>query len=234
MKQFAYYFLSVLLCNFASQKFSMKKIFFPLLLSLSVLFSCKDDSEARKQDIARNDKRNDQIFSKIDKAWDFDIAPLTPTVQNIVSNWSEWRLFKTELEQKPKSSIGAFKQKAKTLSKKVTELNNNIPPTFDKPEIRSRLMTLGTKIKSLDLYINLDKIPEDKVLKLIPEVNYELASLQGQMEKIITKSQIRLEEGEAEMIRSLSHDSLGSQAPKLPSQAKQPRLGPLQTPAENK
>jgi len=212
----------------------MKKIFFPMLFSIVVLFSCQDDSNKRQQDIARNDKKNEQIFSKIDKAWDFTIAPSSPTVQNLAGNWTEWRLFKNELEQKPKSSIGAFKQKARTLSKKVTELNSNIPSVFDKPEIRSRLMTLGTKIKSLDLYINLDYIPQEKVLKLIPEVNYELASLQGQMEKIVKKSQIRLEEGEAEMIRSLGRDSLARPVQKIPSQDKKPKFEALQTPAENK
>lgn len=193
----------------------MKKILFSLILASSVLtISCKDDSGTRLQDIARNDKKNEQIFSKIDKAWDFNAPSTNQDVQNIIQNWDEWRLFTTELEQKPKSSIGAFKQKAKTLSKKVTDLSNNIPKSFDKPEIRSRIMTLATKIKSLDLYINLDKIPEEKVLKLIPEVNAELESLKYHMEKIVKKSQIRLEEGEAEMIRSLS-DSIQKPAPKI-------------------
>ena len=195
----------------------MKKILFPVLLSVLLTISCKDDSDARLQDIARNDKKNEQIFTKIDKAWDFDAPATSPNVQNIIANWAEWRLFMTELEQKPKSSIGAFKQKAKTLSRKVTDLNNNIPPQFDKSEIRSRIMTLSTKVKSLDLYINLDKIPEDKVLKLIPEVKTELASLEAHMEKIVTKSNIRLEEGEAEMIRALS-DSVNKTMPKLPTQ----------------
>ena len=194
----------------------MKKILFPLLLAVVLAVSCKDDSDARLQDIARNDKRNEQIFSKIDKAWDFDAPATSPNVKNIIANWAEWRLFMTELEQKPKSTIGAFKQKAKTLSRKVTDLNNNIPVQFDKSEIRSRIMTLSTKVKSLDLYINLDKIPEDKVLKLIPEVKTELASLEAHMEKIVTKSQIRLEEGEAEMIRALS-DSVNKTMPKLPT-----------------
>lgn len=180
-----------------------------------VTISCKDDSESRLQDIARNNKKNEQIFSKIDKAWDFDAPTMNPDVQKIIANWEEWRLFMRELEQKPKSSIGAFQQKARTLSKKVTDLSNNIPKTYDKPEIRSRIMTLSTKVKSLDLYINLDKIPEDKVLKLIPEVNAELASLQYHMEKIVKKSQIRLEDGEAEMIRSLS-DSVNKITPKTP------------------
>jgi len=215
----------------------MKKILFPILLAVILAVSCKDDSDARLQDIARNDKRNEQIFSKIDKAWDFDAPATSPNVQNIIANWAEWRLFMTELEQKPKSTIGAFKQKAKTLSRKVTDLNNNIPAQFDKSEIRSRIMTLSTKVKSLDLYINLDKIPEDKVLKLIPEVKTELASLEAHMEKIVTKSQIRLEEGEAEMIRALS-DSVNKTMPKVPtppnSNLNGEQIDPTKNPKANK
>jgi hypothetical protein len=69
-------------------------------------------------------------------------------------------------------------------------------------------MTLITKVRSLDLFINLNQIQEQKVIKLIPEINEELASLQSQMDEIVRKSQIRLEEGEAEMLRSLAKDSL--------------------------
>lgn len=213
----------------------MKKILFSLFLaSFALLVSCKDDSDARLQDIARNNKKNEQIFTKIDKAWDFNAPSTNPDVQSIIRNWDEWRLFMTELEQKPKSSIGAFKQKAKTLSRKVTDLNNNIPSSFDKPEIRSRIMTLSTKIKSLDLYINLDKIPEEKVLKLIPEVNTELASLEYHMEKIVKKSQIKLEEGEAEMIRSLS-DSVNKTLPKTPNsfQNQGGQIDPMRNPKAN-
>lgn len=215
----------------------MKKILFPLLLAVVLAGSCKDDSDARLQDIARNDKRNEQIFSKIDKAWNFDAPATSPNVQNIIANWAEWRLFMTELEQKPKSTIGAFKQKARTLSRKVADLNNNIPAQFDKSEIRSRIMTLSTKVKSLDLYINLDKIPEDKVLKLIPEVKTELASLEAHMEKIVTKSNIRLEEGEAEMIRALS-DSVNKKMPKMPtppnSNENGEQIDPTKNPKANK
>jgi len=214
----------------------MKLQILSFLLIIFAFNSCKDDSDARLQDISKNNQRNEQIFTKINKAWDFDAPVTSPEVRAIIANWAEWRLFMTELEQKPKSTIGAFKQKAKTLSRKVTDLNNNIPAKFDKSEIRSRIMTLSTKVKSLDLYINLDKIPEEKVLKLIPEVKTELASLEAHMEKIVTKSQIRLEEGEAEMIRSLS-DSVKKTIPKLPASNSNPngqQIDPTRNPKANK
>lgn len=186
----------------------MKISSYILLVLFCFLVSCKDDEAARLQANAKDAKKNEQIFASIDKAWNFNPQPMNPTVVTMIQNWSEWRLFMTELQQKPKSSIGAFQQKARTLSQKAMNLNNNIPAAFDKPEIKSRIMTLITKVRSLDLFINLNQIQEQKVIKLIPEINEELASLQSQMDEIVRKSQIRLEEGEAEMLRSLAKDSL--------------------------
>ena len=187
-----------------------------LLIALfSVFVSCKDDESARLEANEKGSKKNEQIFEIINKAWIFNAPQPSPALQNRIQNWSEWRLFISELEQKPKSSIGAFQQKAKTLSLKVNDLQNHIPASFNKPEIISRIMTLTTKVKSLDLYINLSYVQDQKVIKLIPEINEELASLQSQMEEIIKKSEIRLEEGEAEMLRSV-RDSIVKTAPEAP------------------
>ena len=83
------------------------------------------------------------------------------------------------------------------------ELNTNIPYTFNKPEIKSRISVLTTKINSINLFINLDDIPAQKVVTLVSEVNEELVSLTQQMEEIIRKSAIPIEEGESDMIRML-------------------------------
>ncbi|NBL65000.1 hypothetical protein GV828_07285 [Flavobacterium sp. NST-5] len=180
-----------------------------LFFSAIMLISCKDN-ETQKIDTAKEAQKNELIFANLEKHWNLTPPQHSPTVENIIRNWSEWRLFVTEIQQKPKSSIGAFQQKARTMTTRVNNLTNNIPAMFNTPSINSRIMTLGTKVKSLDLYINLHQIPEDKVLKLIPEINQEMNSLSLQMEEIITKSQIKLEEGEAEMIQSLARkrDSL--------------------------
>ncbi len=219
------------------------RIILLFFLSIFAFSSCKDDETARLEANKKDTKKKEQIFASIDKAWNFNTPNLNPAVENTIRNWAEWRLFMTELNQKPKSSIGAFQQKAKTLSKKVMDLNNHIPPAFDKPEIKSRIMTLATKVRSLDLYINLSYIQEQKVLKLIPEINEELASLVSQMDEIVKKSQIRLEDGEAEMLQSIAKDSLKSPQPapsnnpsesqKLPSNKAQgggiiPTLNPKQ------
>ncbi|HEU4495615.1 MAG TPA: hypothetical protein VFR70_01050 [Flavobacterium sp.] len=194
------------------------RINFYFLIALFLLFaSCKNDESARLEANARDTQKKDQIFADISKAWNLKAPALSPNVQNKLKDWAEWRLFLSELNQKPKSSIGAFQQKARALSRKVTDLANGMPPAFDKPEVLSRIMALSTKIKSLELFINLSNINEDKVLKLIPEINAELASLEAQMEEIVKKSEIRLEDGEAEMLRSIARDSLGRiQAPQTP------------------
>lgn len=192
----------------------MKIYNFLLLAFFTVFVSCKDDETERLQANTKDTQKNEAIFETIDKAWIFNTPPPNATVQNRIQGWAEWRLFMTELQQKPKSSIGAFKQKAKTLSLKVSDLQNNIPPVFNKPEVISRIMTLTTKVKSLELYINLSYIQDQKVLKLIPEINEELLSLQSQMEEIVKKSEIKLEDGEAEMLRNIS-DSLKKPEVKL-------------------
>jgi ElaB/YqjD/DUF883 family membrane-anchored ribosome-binding protein len=186
----------------------MKFKIFIFFVFCIALFSCKDDDAARLQANAKETQKNEEVFKTINKAWVFNQVAPSVAVQKHIQNWSEWRLFINELNQKPKSSIGAFQQKARTLSLKVSDLQNHIPSGFDKPEIISRIMTLSTKIKSLNLYINLSYIQDQKVVKLIPEINEELASLVSQMEEIVIKSNIKLEEGEAEMLHSIATDSI--------------------------
>jgi hypothetical protein len=58
---------------------------------------------------------------------------------------------------------------------------------------------LITKVRMLDLFIHLDNIPDQKVIHLIAEINNELSSLQRQMDKIVEKGKIPVEEGESEL-----------------------------------
>jgi hypothetical protein len=55
----------------------------------------------------------------------------------------------------------------------------------------------------LDLFIHLNDIPDQKVLVLVGEINEELISLQNQMDKIVQKSKIPLEEGESDLLKML-------------------------------
>jgi hypothetical protein len=171
-----------------------------LLFSLFLL-SCQDDNKTLIIEQKKEAKKKEVIFNNINKGWIFNISALDPTVQAKISNWMEWRSFLTEINQKPKSTIGAFQRKATVLSKKAAELKNNIPFEFNKPQIISRITVLETKIKSMDLFIHLNQIPDTKVIKIITEINIEIVSLQLQLEEIVRRSQIPREEGEPDFIQ---------------------------------
>ena len=172
-------------------------------LVLVLLTSCKDDSEKRRLENEKQQKKNELIFSKVSKAWDFYDEPINETSENLVSDWSEFRSLLNELRLKPKKTIGAFQQKATAISKKAAAMDDNIPEKFNQPQIKSRIATMTTKVRLLDLYIHLDLIPAEKVVKIISEINNELASLQRQMDKIEVISTIPVEIGESELKQML-------------------------------
>ncbi|MEZ7515714.1 hypothetical protein [Flavobacterium frigidarium] len=172
-------------------------------LALVLLTSCKDDSEKRRLENEKQQKKNELIFSKVSNAWDFYDEPINETSENLVSDWTEFRSLLNELRLKPKKTIGAFQQKATAISKKAAAMDDNIPEKFNQPQIKSRIATMTTKVRLLDLYIHLDLIPAEKVVKIISEINNELASLQRQMDKIEVISTIPVEIGESELKQML-------------------------------
>lgn len=166
-----------------------------------ILLSCQDKSKERLADQQKEAQKKEIIFENINKGWIFSNPQLSPITQSKLNNWMQWRAFVTELNQKPKSSIGAFQKKVDLMSKKVIDLNNNIPSDFYKPQIVSRIAVLTTKIKALDLYIHLQQIPDKKVVQFIQESNIEIQSLVLQFEEIVRRSQIQREEGEPDFIK---------------------------------
>lgn len=176
------------------------KLLFLALISILTI-SCQDDTSQRKIEQEKQAKKSQAIFDNINRGWIFEIMPLEPTTQSKINNWNEWRTFLNEISQKPKSSISAFQKKAKVLSKKASELNNNIPIEFNKPQVKTRIAVVTTKVRSLDLYINLSAIPDKKVIQLVSEINNEIEYLQLQLEEIVIRSQIPKEEGEPDLIR---------------------------------
>jgi hypothetical protein len=181
----------------------MKFKFICFLCLFCVLNSCKNENEIRIVENQKDTKKRELVFSNIEKAWVFNANPVNATSRENLQNWNEWRMFMTELDQKPKKTIGAFQKKSAELSKKVMALNDVIPITFNNPQIKSRIAILATKVRMLDLYIHLKDIPDQKVIGLIPEINVQLVALQNQMDKIIQKNKIPLEEGESELLRML-------------------------------
>ncbi|WP_296686946.1 hypothetical protein [Flavobacterium sp.] len=176
-------------------------VFFCALFLL--LSSCKEESQQRDAENKKAAQKKEVIYKNISKGWDFYATPINTTSEQSVASWTEFRQFLDELGQKPRKTIGAFQKKAAELSKKVLLLNSNIPYQFQQPQIKSRIGTLITKVRLLDLFIHLDNIPDKKVIVLVGEINAELVSLQRQMDKITEKSKIPVEEGESEMLRML-------------------------------
>lgn len=176
-----------------------------LLIAALVLstFSCQDEAAARIAAQKKDAQKKEAVFQTLSRNWKFSEPVLSPLSQAQVANWSEWRLFLAELRQTPQSSIGAFQKKAKALSKRVVALHTNIPAKFDRPEIKSRITSLMSKVRAIDMYINVSDIPADKVTPIIGEINSELSSLARQMDEIMRRTQIPLEQGESDLIRML-------------------------------
>ena len=176
------------------------------ILVLIILFasiSCKDDTVANALLISNNFKEKELKFQNISKAWNFVPRELSPESQTIATNWNEWRMFNSELYLKPKSTIGAFQRKTKTLVQKAEVLHTSVPEKLNKPQIKARLMAMITKLKSLDTFINLDKIPVDRVIPLLSDLNIEINVIQDQIEEIVQRSHIQKEEGEEQMLQNL-------------------------------
>jgi len=174
-----------------------------LFLVLFTILSCKNDDDKRLADTLRDTKKKELIFTNIKKGWNFFDTPINETSESYMKTWPQWREFMEELAKKPKKTITEFQKKSKALSTKVMALNSNIPTQFDTPQIRSRIATLITQVRMLDLYINLTDISDKKVTKLIAEINIELVSLQRQMDKIVEKSKIPMESGENELLQMI-------------------------------
>jgi hypothetical protein len=180
-------------------KYKLSSFLFLIIL----LSSCKNNDQKRLVENEKDARKKEVIFSNISKGWVFYDTAINTTSEASMATWNELRLFLAELVIKPKKTIGAFQQKSTAISKKAMALNDNIPYQYNKPQIKSRISTLITKVRLLDLYIHLDNIPDKKVVHMISEINNELSSLQRQMDKITQKSKIPVEEGESELMKMM-------------------------------
>lgn len=192
----------------------MKIRFLFIFMTTLFLFSCEENNEKRLIEQQKEVAKKEEVFKKIDKAWRFRSMNLESSSQDLVKDWAEWRLFLTELQQKPINSIGAFQKKSKTLTLKADALLNTIPPSLSNPEFKSRFTVLLNHFRSLELYIHLDAIPEKKVIDLISDINLQMASIELQINELIRKRQVPMEHGEGEMIRMLDTSRAVRETPK--------------------
>jgi hypothetical protein len=195
----------------------MKFKFITLIVPLLFLFSCQDEDAIREKERLKNSEKAEVLFQKINKSWTLKEFNTNAEIETILKNWNEWSDFSREIEQKPKSSINAFRKKAIALSKKAENLNKNIPEKFNNPQVKSRISIIITQLHALDLYINLDKIPVDKVTAIIPKINKGMQSLEAEFQEILRKEKIPIEQGEADMIKMLDTTrAIPSSKPILP------------------
>jgi len=201
-------------------------IFFGLC---GLLFSCQEDGLTKAAEIKRISKQNDSILNVISSNWKFNVPAPTPKVAQRISTWQEWQLFNNELQQKPKGTIEDYRKKAKTLVTRADVLRSSIPGFFEKPQVKSRISVLNTKVRMLYTFISVETIPVKKVLALIDDVTHETDQLQKQFDEMVRFSEIPKEQGEDEMLRAL--DTVRMANPDMMAQpaTQQPRRLPNNT-----
>lgn len=179
----------------------MKVFLYSLLFLVFILFAC--ESENQQVEAQRVAQKNEAVFKNISKMWQFHFPNPRPEVNATLNRWNEWRQFEIEMLQKPQSTLTAFQMKTKNLSSKADTLALTIPSEYNKPQVLSRITTLNTKLKSLETFMNLRVIPEQRIAKLIPEINEEIKGLYNQWDEIIIKKAIPKEIGEDLMLQAL-------------------------------
>lgn len=187
-------------------------------------FSCDQESKRTTKRTSDKEAKVKKIkFEKIKMAWDFYNTPINETAEEATINWRPFKLLLTELGRKPKNSIEAYQRQAIAIGNTAVNLQYRIPETYNIPEIKARINLVATKAKLVDLYLSLDPIQEDKVIQYINETNRDLAALQRDMERIVQKSKIPLEEGEATLIEAIkdSKKSTNSTQPNNQNEAEQ-------------
>lgn len=185
-----------------------------LLLVAGMFSSCKDDDSKRVAEQERYQEKRAQVLTNISRAWKFREMQLSPRSQELVQDWAQWRLFFAELSNTPTGTIEAFQKKSKDLTRKADDLFQSLPPDLQIVELKSRFLVLLNYFRSIEMFVNLDEIPEQKVMLLIQETNQQLASIELQMEEMFRKKDIKLEAGEADMLRLLDTSRAVREIPK--------------------
>lgn len=184
------------------------KYFFTVFILLLIATSCQNENKNLAAE--KEAMRKDSVFKSISKNWNFSIPQTNNEVENTLKEWNQWLQFQNELKQKPKTSISAFINKIEKLTKQADSLPLSVPERFNNPQVRSRLITLDTQLNSLKTYMNLQEIPQEKVIELIQVVNNEITSVYDQLEEVVIKEKIPIEIGEADMIRALDTTRLAN------------------------
>jgi hypothetical protein len=178
------------------------KYFLSFIAVFFIIIGCSNNQKQNELS-AKEAQKSATVFSAISKKWNFTFPKTSPSIQTTLNSWNEWTQFQKELEQKPKTTLLAFQMKISNVSLKSDSLSLTVPEQFNIPQVRSRLVTLNTKINALDTYLHLQEIPEKRVFKLIENINSEIKGVYGQLDEILIKQAIPKEIGEDDMIKAL-------------------------------
>lgn len=170
-----------------------------LFISL-FLFSC-NGSEAQKEASERKEKKEQALFELLEKEWNFAFPTASAKVNNTLKDWNQWQQFKNELSQKPKTSLSAFKLKIANVTTKSDSLAYSLPEEYSSVSVKSRLLTLDTQLKNLDMYLQLKEVPKNKIVPFIKQINSEIKGLYNEFEEIETLKKIPVEDRELQMIQ---------------------------------
>ena len=179
------------------------KIFLSTVLFLTILVGCKNDDSQRLEAQRVAEIKQDSIFKEITKYWQFKVPSQETKANEILQSWPQWKEFSFELRQKPGIDLTNFRNKAALLSTKIKLVLATLPQDFRTKAIMSRFLVLQTNINALELYLNLDAIPLEKLRNYCNEINETIAMITIQMDAIYIRAAIPLEEGELETRQQL-------------------------------
>ena len=172
-----------------------------LFISL-FLFSC-NGTDAQKEASEREVKKEQALFELLEKEWRFTFPTASTKVNLTLNDWNEWQQFKNELSQKPKTSLSAYKLKIANVSKKSDSLQFYVPEVYKVPALTSRLLTLDTQLKNLDMYLQLKEVPIKKISPFLKQINTEIKGLYSQFEELEVLKNIPLEAREKQMLEAI-------------------------------
>lgn len=173
------------------------------LTALVVLCGCKKTTSDVYSHNEEQVKRQDSLFSNVDKKWIFTPLSTPKNVEQKISEWKDWHALLAEISSKPLSSLSAFRQEAANFVLLGDKLSSSVPEEFNTPAIQSRIALLNTNLQRLDMYMHLDQIPDKKIAEILSQSNKNMQSIINQIEVILLKKSIPKEEGEDRLYQNI-------------------------------
>src|SRR5690606_2711808 len=177
--------------------------FYLTLIALVVLCGCKKTTSDTYSLNEEQVRRQDSLFNNVNQKWIFEQPETPKIVQDKISEWKDWHNLLDEYTSKPLSSISAFREEAENLAKLGDKLAATVPEEFKNPAVLSRIALLNTHLQDLDMYMQLDQVPDKKIAEILTNINKNTQSIILQMEEILLKKNIPLEEGEENLYQNI-------------------------------